>query len=82
MSVFYCLAASGLKLHLINLFRQLAREILDVAAEATVVGVTTDEIDRLVHEVRLCLFFSVAFHFVSVSCTGTSMLYFQRLFFF
>lgn len=68
------------KLHLINLFRQLAREILDVAAEATVVGVTTDEIDRLVHEVRLCFFLSVAFHFGSVSCTGISVLYFQCLF--
>ncbi|RUS90082.1 hypothetical protein EGW08_002124 [Elysia chlorotica] len=29
---------------------KLTREILDVAAEATGVGVTTDEIDRLVHE--------------------------------
>lgn len=32
-------------------FLQFTREILDVAAHATEVGVTTDEIDRLVHEV-------------------------------
>lgn len=29
---------------------QLAREILDCAANALAAGVTTDEIDRLVHE--------------------------------
>jgi len=31
---------------------QLGREVLDEAAKAVAVGVTTDEIDRLVHEVR------------------------------
>ena len=39
------------------LAQQLSREILDIAAEAVDVGVTTDEIDRLVHEVisdRVC----------------------------
>ena len=30
---------------------QLGREVLDVAGEAIAVGVTTEEIDRLVHEV-------------------------------
>ena len=29
---------------------KLAREVLDAAAEAVAVGVTTDEIDRIVHE--------------------------------
>lgn len=32
---------------------KLAREVLDVAAEAADVGVTTDEIDRLVHEATI-----------------------------
>ena len=32
---------------------RLARECLDVAAEAAEVGVTTDEIDRLVHEASI-----------------------------
>lgn len=32
---------------------KLAREVLDVAAEAAEVGVTTDEIDRLVHEATI-----------------------------
>ncbi|XP_076443023.1 methionine aminopeptidase 1-like [Babylonia areolata] len=32
---------------------KLAREILDVAAEAISIGVTTDEIDRLVHEATI-----------------------------
>ncbi|KAI8796544.1 methionine aminopeptidase 1 [Biomphalaria glabrata] len=32
---------------------RLTREILDVAAQATAVGVTTDEIDRLVHEATI-----------------------------
>ena len=31
---------------------QLGREVLDVAAQAIAVGVTTEEIDKLVHEVR------------------------------
>jgi len=31
---------------------QLGREVLDEAAKAVAVGVTTDEIDRIVHEVR------------------------------
>jgi len=30
----------------------LGREVLDEAAKAVAVGVTTDEIDRIVHEVR------------------------------
>ena len=30
---------------------QLAREVLDIAAAAIKVGITTEEIDRLVHEV-------------------------------
>ena len=30
---------------------QLAREVLDIAAKAVRVGITTDEIDRIVHEV-------------------------------
>ena len=30
---------------------QLGREVLDVAAQAIAVGVTTEEIDKLVHEV-------------------------------
>ncbi|GFS24773.1 methionine aminopeptidase [Elysia marginata] len=33
-----------------NVVCKLTREILDVAAEGSAVGVTTDEIDRLVHE--------------------------------
>ncbi|XP_074648327.1 methionine aminopeptidase 1-like [Tubulanus polymorphus] len=32
---------------------KLAREILDIGAEAVAVGVTTDEIDRLVHEASI-----------------------------
>ncbi len=32
-------------------FLQLAREVMDIAARAVRLGVTTDEIDRLVHEV-------------------------------
>ena len=31
---------------------QLAREVLDIAAKAVRVGITTDEIDRIVHEAR------------------------------
>jgi len=31
---------------------QLGREVLDEAAKAVAVGVTTDELDRIVHEVR------------------------------
>lgn len=30
---------------------QMGREVLDIAARAVAVGVTTEEIDRLVHEV-------------------------------
>ena len=33
-------------------FLQLAREVLDIAAKAVRVGITTDEIDRIVHEVN------------------------------
>ena len=31
---------------------QLGREVLDIAARTVGVGVTTDEVDRVVHEVR------------------------------
>ncbi len=31
---------------------QLARQVLDEAAQAVAVGVTCDDIDRIVHEVR------------------------------
>jgi methionyl aminopeptidase len=34
---------------------QLSREVLDIGARAIKPGVTTDEIDRIVHEVRLHL---------------------------
>lgn len=30
---------------------QLGREVLDIAANVTEIGVTTEEIDRIVHEV-------------------------------
>ena len=33
---------------------QYGREVLDVAAGAVAVGVTTEEIDKLVHEVTFC----------------------------
>ena len=33
---------------------KLGREVLDEAAKAIAVGVTTDELDRIVHEVRAC----------------------------
>lgn len=36
---------------------KLAREVLDEGAQAVGVGVTTDEIDRVVHEVLLYLHF-------------------------
>lgn len=32
---------------------QLGREVLDIAANATEVGITTEEIDRIVHEVNV-----------------------------
>ncbi len=32
---------------------QLGREVIDIAAQAIEVGVTTEEIDRLVHEVSI-----------------------------
>lgn len=32
---------------------QLGREVLDIAANATEVGITTEEIDRIVHEVLM-----------------------------
>ena len=41
---------------------QLGREVLDVAAQAIAVGVTTEEIDKLVHEVRKDIVF-LAFTF-------------------
>lgn len=34
---------------------QLGREVLDIAANATEVGITTEEIDRIVHEVNVFL---------------------------
>lgn len=34
-------------------FLKLAREVLDEAAKAVAVGVTTDEIDRIVHEAAI-----------------------------
>ena len=34
---------------------QLGREVLDEAAKAIAIGVTTDEIDRIVHEVIITL---------------------------
>ena len=32
---------------------KLAREVLDEAAQAAAVGVTTDELDRIVHEAAI-----------------------------
>ena len=40
---------------LVCMITQLGREVLDIAAAAIRPGVTTDEIDRLVHEVRSLL---------------------------
>ena len=38
---------------------QLAREAMDIAAKAIKVGVTCDEIDRIIHEVHLYVITSV-----------------------
>ena len=38
---------------------QLAREVLDEGARAVGVGVTCDEIDRIVHEVKNYLIFEI-----------------------
>jgi methionine aminopeptidase len=35
------------------MFTQLAREVLDEGAKAIKIGTTADEIDRIVHEVRV-----------------------------
>lgn len=42
---------------------QLAREVLDVAARAIRPGVTTDEIDRMVHEVS----YEACYAYISLS---------------
>ena len=38
------------------LIPQLGREVLDLALKAVKPGVTTDELDRIVHEVRTCMY--------------------------
>ena len=35
------------------MYLQLGREVLDIAAKAIDVGVTTEEIDKVVHEVHI-----------------------------
>ena len=45
-------------------FLQLGREVLDIAANVTEIGVTTEEIDRIVHEV-----WALAMH-VLTACGG------------
>jgi len=47
---------------IINLL-QLGREVIDIAADAVDVGVTTEDIDKLVHEV----IFTFSFH---INCDG------------
>ena len=37
------------------LIPQLGREVLDLALKAVKPGVTTDELDRIVHEVPICM---------------------------
>lgn len=36
-----------------NLFFQIAREVLDAAARVIRPGITTDEIDRVIHEATI-----------------------------
>lgn len=43
---------SHMTCHLTRVWLQLGREVLDIAAHTAKVGVTTDEVDRVVHEVR------------------------------
>lgn len=42
----------------------MGREVLDAGGKALRVGVTTDEIDRVVHEVRILLHFVLFFRFI------------------
>lgn len=44
---------SNLQLQFTNLYLQIAREVLDAAARVVRPGVTTDEIDRVVHEATI-----------------------------
>lgn len=45
----------------ISCFFQVGREILDIAARAVKPGVTTDEIDRIVHEATVAFGTTLSF---------------------
>ena len=42
---------------------QLGREVLDIAAKAIGVGVSTEEIDRVVHEVGVLFYMDFTLYF-------------------
>lgn len=56
-----------LNLLFLQSFCQIAREVLDAAAQAIRPGVTTDEIDRVVHEATIAagLYFPMLFSYIT-----------------